>query len=122
MKTLGNVIWLVCGGFFSALAYITGGLSLCLTVIGIPWGIASIKIGLATLAPFGLGIEESRDSGGVLQLVLNLIWFVLWGWVVALHHILWALVLAITIIGLPFAKQHMKLVPLACFPFGKALK
>src|SRR5262249_48328456 len=122
MRTFGNIVWLVCGGFVSALGYITGGVGLCATIVGIPWGIASIKLGLATFAPFGMEVVESRESGGLIQLVLNLVWLVIWGWVVALHHLLWAVLLAVTVVGLPFAKQHMKLLPIALFPFGKTLK
>ncbi len=122
MTLVGNIIWLFCGGFASGLAYITGGVGLCLSIIGIPWGIQSMKLGLATLVPFGLAVEVTRQSGGVLELLANLIWLLFFGWWIALHHLLWALVLAITIIGLPFAKQHLKLFPLALWPFGKALR
>lgn len=122
MSLLGNLIWLVFGGLASGLGYITGGLALCATIIGIPWGWQSIKLGLATLVPFGHEFPDARDSGGVLELIANLIWLVLFGWIIALHHLFWALVLAITVIGLPFAAQHLKLVRLALFPFGKEIR
>ncbi|MEO0324673.1 MAG: YccF domain-containing protein [Myxococcota bacterium] len=122
MNLLGNLVWLICGGFFSALGYIVGGLALCLTVVGIPFGLQSIKVGLATFAPFGKELHEAPEADSPLRLIFNLIWLVLFGWEIALWHLIWALVLAITIIGLPFAKQHMKLIPMALLPLGRSLR
>ena len=122
MSMLGNIVWLIFGGFGTAVGYITMGLGYCVTIIGIPWGIQAIKLGIATLLPFGMEVRESRDAGGVMELIANLIWVVVAGWAIALHHLLWALLLAITVVGLPFAVQHLKLVPLALFPFGKELR
>jgi uncharacterized membrane protein YccF (DUF307 family) len=122
MSTFGNVVWLIFGGLGTAIGYITIGLGYCATIIGIPWGIQAIKIGIASLLPFGLEVRERRESGGVLELIANIIWVVLAGWAMALHHLFWALVLAVTIVGLPFAAQHMKLIPLSLFPFGKELR
>ena len=120
MSLLGNLIWLVFGGLVTGLGYIVAGLVLCLTIIGIPFGLAAIKLGIANLAPFGKRVVE-RPGGGLLQLVFNLLWFLLVGWELALAHLVCALLLAITIIGIPFAVQHLKLVPLALFPFGREL-
>ena len=122
MSTLGNVVWLIFGGFGTAVGYITVGLGYCVTIVGLPWGIQAIKLGIATLLPFGMEVRESRSAGGLFELIANLIWIVLAGWAIALHHLLWALVLALTVVGLPFAAQHLKLVPLALFPFGKELR
>jgi uncharacterized membrane protein YccF (DUF307 family) len=122
MTLLGNLIWLIFGGLLVAVGYIVGGLAICLTIIGIPFGIQSIKLGLAALTPFGKQIVTEKDAGSTLHLVFNVIWLVLFGWEIALAHLLSALVLAITIIGLPFAKQHIKLLPLALFPFGRDLR
>jgi uncharacterized membrane protein YccF (DUF307 family) len=121
MSLLGNIIWLICGGFFSGLAYILAGIFLCLTIIGIPFGYQEIKIGIATFAPFGTELVEYEDAHSPLYLVLDIIWLVTIGWVIALHHLLWAVLLALTVIGIPFALQHLKLVPLALLPFGRAL-
>jgi uncharacterized membrane protein YccF (DUF307 family) len=121
MTLVGNVIWLVCGGFFSGIAHIVAGFFLCLTVIGIPFGIQEIKIGIATFAPFGCELVECEDANSPLRIVLNVIWLVCFGWVIALHHLLWAVLLALTVVGLPFALQHLKLIPLALFPFGRDL-
>jgi uncharacterized membrane protein YccF (DUF307 family) len=122
MSLLGNILWLIFGGFGTAVGYLTMGLGYCVTLIGIPWGVQAIKLGVATLLPFGLEVRESRDAGGMMELIANLIWVIVAGWAIALHHLLWALLLAITVVGLPFAAQHMKLVPLALFPFGKELR
>jgi uncharacterized membrane protein YccF (DUF307 family) len=121
MSLLGNIIWLVFGGLLIGLGYIIGGATLCLTIIGIPFGIQSIKIGIAALAPFGKEIREAPHANDTLRVIFNVIWLVLFGWAIALSHLALAVLLAITIIGLPFAKQHIKLVPLALFPFGRYL-
>jgi uncharacterized membrane protein YccF (DUF307 family) len=121
MSLLGNVIWLVCGGLLSALAHIVAGIGLCLTVIGIPFGYQEIKIGVATLTPFGCELVEKPDANSPLWLVLNVVWLICYGWVIALHHLIWATLLALTVVGIPFALQHLKLLPLALLPFGRDL-
>jgi uncharacterized membrane protein YccF (DUF307 family) len=121
MSLLGNIIWLICGGFVSGLAYIVGGLVMCLTIIGIPFGYQSIKLGIATFAPFGTELVEYEGANSPLYLVLNVIWLLTIGWIIALHHLIWAVLLGLTIIGIPFAVQHLKLVPLALLPFGRDL-
>ena len=122
MSTLGNILWLICGGLLAGLGYILGGLGLCLTIIGIPFGIESIKLGFATFTPFGKNVVERQDANSTLRLVFNAIWLVLFGWAIAVAHLTAALAAAITIIGLPFAKQHVKLVPLALLPLGRDLR
>ncbi len=121
MSLLGNIIWLIFGGFLSGIGYIIGGLGTCLTIIGIPFGIEAIKIGFATFTPFGKEVVKNSSADTPLALILNLIWIVLFGWGIALSHLLWGVVLAITILGLPFAKQHFKLLTLALWPFGHDL-
>jgi len=122
MNLLGNIIWLVFGGFLAGAGYILAGLLVCITIIGIPFGMQSIKLGIATLAPFGKEIVVSKDSGGSLQTFFNLLWVVFFGWEIALAHLGHGIILAITIIGIPFAIQHFKLIPLALFPFGRELR
>ncbi|MCG8456724.1 MAG: YccF domain-containing protein [Holophagales bacterium] len=119
MSLLGNIIWLIFGGLLSGLAYILGGLVLCLTIIGIPFGWANIKLGLATFAPFGKKLVTDEEDGGCLKILFNVIWLVFFGWEIALLHLVHALILTITIIGIPFARQHIKLIPLSLFPFGR---
>ena len=122
MSTLGNLIWLIFGGLIAALGYIIAGLLLCVTIVGIPFGMQSVKIGIATLVPFGKEVVENDNANSALRVLFNIVWLVLFGWEIALAHLLSALVLFITIIGIPFAKQHIKLIPLALFPFGRELR
>ncbi len=122
MSFLGNVIWLIFGGLLAGLGYILGGLLLCLTIVGIPFGLQSIRLGVATLTPFGKEVVPEENGTGVLRMVFNVIWILLFGWEIALAHLTGALLLAITIIGLPFARQHIKLIPVALFPFSFALR
>jgi uncharacterized membrane protein YccF (DUF307 family) len=122
MSILGNLIWLIFGGLLAGLGYIIGGLLLCLTIVGIPFGVQSIKLGIAAFAPFGKEVVEGEHANSPLRVIFNLIWLVLFGWEIALAHLISALVLAITIIGIPFAMQHIKLIPLALFPFGRDLR
>jgi uncharacterized membrane protein YccF (DUF307 family) len=121
MSLLGNIIWLICGGLISGIGYIVGGVALCLTIIGIPLGYQSIKIGIATFAPFGTVLVEHEDAHSPLYLVLDVVWIFTFGWAIALHHLIWAVLLGITVIGIPFALQHLKLIPLALLPFGRDL-
>ena len=122
MSLLGNIIWLIFGGLLSGLGYIVGGIGLCLTIVGIPFGFQSIKLGIAVFAPFGKEVVELDNANGMLGLVFNVIWLVLFGWPIALAHIASAAVLAVTIIGIPFAFQHIKLIPLSLLPFGRDLR
>ena len=122
MSLFGNIIWLIFGGFFSALAYIVGGITLCLTIVGIPFGIQSIKLGIATFAPFGKVLVETENANSVLRIVFNVLWIIFFGWEIAIIHLVFAGALAITIIGIPFAVQHLKLVPMSLFPLGRELR
>lgn len=122
MSCLGNILWLIFGGFLAAMGYIIGGALLCLTIIGIPFGIQSIKLGIANLTPFGKEVTRVERDNGFLFLVMDVIWIVLFGWEVALIHLTSALLLAITIIGIPFAIQHVKLLPVALFPYQYKLE
>ena len=122
MSLLGNIIWLIFGGLIVGLGYIIGGLLICLTIIGIPFGLQAMKLGLATMAPFGKEIVEKPNSESPLHLLFNIIWIFLFGWEITVAHLLAALILAITVVGLPFAKQHLKLMPLSLLPFGRDLR
>ena len=122
MSLLGNILWLIFGGLIAGIGYILGGLLTCITIVGIPFGIQAMKIGVATFAPFGKQIVELPEANSPLRLILNVIWLVLFGWEIALAHATSALILAITIIGIPFALQHLKLIPLALLPFGRTLR
>jgi uncharacterized membrane protein YccF (DUF307 family) len=118
LNLLLNVIWLIFGGFIVVIAYLLGGILLCLTIIGIPFGIACFKLAGLALAPFGREIREKEPPGGVLAVIMNIIWILLPGLELATFHLIMALLLAITIIGLPLARQHLKMVRMALLPFG----
>lgn len=122
MTLLGNIIWLIFGGLFAALGYFLGGLALCLTIIGIPFGFQCWKLGVAVLTPFGKEVVELPDAYSPVRVLLNVLWIITFGWALAVGHVTAAVLLAITIIGLPFAYQNLKLVPLALLPFGHDLR
>ena len=121
MSILGNVIWLIFGGLIAALGYIIGGIGLCLTLVGIPFGLQSIKLGVAMLAPFGKEVVVSKNEGPVAML-FDVLWIILFGWEIALAHLAAAALLAVTIVGLPFARQHVKMIPIAILPFQRDLR
>jgi uncharacterized membrane protein YccF (DUF307 family) len=118
---LGNLIWLFFGGFLAAVGYITGGLALCATIVGIPWGLQCFKLALLMFWPFGAKIIPNESAGGCLSLFCNVIWLIFGGIFTALIHIIFGMLLFITIIGIPFARQHFKLVELSLMPFGKSV-
>ncbi len=122
MSLLGNILWLIFGGFVAGLGYLLSGLVLCLTIVGIPFGLMSMRIGLATFAPFGKRVVERPHANSALRVVFNIVWLVLFGWEIALAHLGAAVVCFVTIIGIPFAMQHLKLIPLALLPFGRDLQ
>lgn len=122
MSLLGNILWLIFGGFFTGIGYIIGGIGLCLTIVGIPFGIQAMKLGVATFAPFGKEVVEEDNANSVLRVILNIVWIIFFGWEIAVAHLVSAAVLAITIIGIPFALQHIKLIPMALLPLGRSLR
>ena len=121
MSLLLNVLWIVCGGFYMALGWLIAALIMVLTIIGIPWARAALTMAFYTLLPFGQTVVD-RPSGvgaGPFGFLGNLIWLILAGWWLALGHLITAILLAVTIIGLPFAWAHLKLAGLALWPIGK---
>lgn len=118
MSILLNVLWVIFGGLEVALAYFVGGLILCLTIVGIPFGFQAFKIGVYALLPFGSTHVYDRRSTGCLSTIMNIIWVLLFGIIIAMLHLLLGLALCITIIGIPFGLQHFKLMTLAFAPFG----
>lgn len=121
MSTLGNIIWLLFGGLIVALIYIVFGLIMCCTIIGIPFGLQLIKIGGLALMPFGKDVEI-MDKSGCLALGFNIIWVLCGWWELAIIHFVFSCIFAITIIGLPFAKAHWRLMKMSLFPFGSRRK
>jgi uncharacterized membrane protein YccF (DUF307 family) len=121
LRILLNILWIILGGGFVLwLEYLLAGLVLCLTVVGIPFGLQCFKIGTLALLPFGKTIDPAVTGGGALRLVGNVVWFLLAGIWIFLTHVALAIGLAVTLIGIPFAIQHVKLAVLALWPFGRA--
>lgn len=116
MSLLGNLVWMIFGGLLAAIGWMIAGLLLCVTLIGIPFGLQCFKIAGLTLAPFGRHVQVGQF--GVGGLLMNILWLLFFGWELFLMHVILAFLLGITIIGLPFAKQHLKLASLALLPFG----
>ncbi|WP_461483706.1 YccF domain-containing protein [Porticoccus sp.] len=128
LRFLGNLLWLIFGGLLMGLAWWLIGLVAFITIIGIPWGRSCFVIGQFTFLPFGREavsrsvITGKEDLGtGALGLLGNIIWFILAGFWLAVGHITLALALFITIIGIPFALQHLKLALLTLAPVGKVV-
>ncbi len=118
MRFLGNIIWLLFGGLESAIGYFTGGVAMIVTIIGIPFGLQLLKLGVLCLWPFGSEVVPTETQGGCLQLLGNFIWFFIGGLWTMLMHWIFGLLLCITIIGIPWGKQHFKMSVLAIHPFG----
>lgn len=121
MSFLGNLIWLIFGGFLVFIEYMLAGFLLCLTIVGIPFGIQAFKLASLALWPFGTTIGMKSYAPGCLSTIMNLIWLLIGGIWIALTHLVFGLLLGITIIGIPWAKQHFKLVSLALTPFGREI-
>ena len=121
MNFIGNIIWLVFGGFMASLGYIIGGIVLCISIVGFPWGLQCFKIAGLVLWPFGKKVVSTEGSTGCLTLFCNIIWLICGGLYTAFIHLSFALILFITIIGIPFAKQHFKLFEISLMPFGKQI-
>lgn len=119
---LGNIIWFIFGGFFSALGYFTGGIALCCTLVGIPFGIQCFKLGMVVLWPFGTVIYSSSKNAGCLSTGLNVIWLCCGGFWTAINHLIFGILFCITIIGIPFGRQHFKLIEVSLMPFGKRIR
>lgn len=119
MRTLGNIIWLVFGGVLIALEYLISSLLLMITIVGIPFGLQTLKMAGLALWPFNKKVVTHERSGGCLHIIFNIIWVLIGGFWIAVSHLVFALILFITIIGIPFAQQHVKLAALALVPFGK---
>ena len=120
MRTIGNILWFVLAGLWLALGYLLGGLVMCITIVGIPFGIQSFKLAGLALWPFGR-TAVMTGNGGVLEIVFNLIWLVLFGWAIFVAHLIAGALLCVTIIGIPFGIQAFKLSVLALWPFGREI-
>lgn len=122
MKFLGNILWLVFGGILVALVYYFVGLLLCITIVGIPFGVQLFKLGTYSLWPFGHEIVSGQNEPGCLSVVMNLLWIFLGWWQIALVHLAFGALLCITIVGIPWGVQHFKMAIGSVFPFGKEIR
>ncbi|THG45597.1 MULTISPECIES: YccF domain-containing protein [Muribaculum] len=121
MNILLNILWIVFGGFMIAIEYLVSSILMMITIIGIPFGLQTIKLTRTALFPFGTKIIDNGSGNGCLNLIMNVIWWIVGGIPIALTHLGWGLLLCITIIGIPFGIQHFKLARLALLPFGKTV-
>ena len=119
MKVLGNLIWLVFGGLGIAIEYLISSILLMVTIIGIPFGLQTLKLATMAIWPFGQEAVRRKSSSGCLSLLMNVICFFVGGFWIALTHLFFGILLCITIIGIPFGIQHFKMVELALAPFGR---
>ncbi len=118
MRTLLNIIWLLLSGLWLALGYALAGLVMFILIITIPFGVASARIALFCLWPFGRTLVRRQDAGAG-SLIGNVLWFVLAGWWLAIGHIITGVLMCITIIGIPLGLANFKLIPVSIMPFGR---
>ncbi|MDX9948151.1 MAG: YccF domain-containing protein [Bacteroidales bacterium] len=121
MKILGNLIWLIFGGIIIAIEYFIGSLILMLTIVGIPFGLQTLKMGSLSLWPFGRTSRMEPQASGCLYIFMNVLWLICGGIWIALTHAFFGVLLYITIIGIPFGNQHFKLTEVAINPFGRRI-
>ena len=121
MNFIGNIFWLLLGGILIALIYYMVGLVMCLTLIGIPFGLQLFKLGTYSLWPFGHELVDGPNEPGCVSVVMNLLWILLGWWEIALLHVVCGVIFLLTIVGIPFALQHFKMAFASIFPFGKEI-
>ena len=122
MSILGNLLWLIFGGLITAIEYFIASLILILTIVGIPFGLQTMKLGVLALWPFGSTVVDKPQASGCLSTLMNVVWILIGGIWISLSHLIWGIILAITIIGIPFARQHFKMAHIALVPFGKEIQ
>lgn len=119
MNLLGNIIWLIFGGLIIAIEYLIGSLVLMITIVGIPFGIQTLKMAALAIWPFGRDTHVHSRASGCLYIIMNALWLITGGLWIAITHIIFGALLCITIIGIPFGLQHFKLTAIALSPFGR---
>lgn len=120
MRTIGNILWFLLAGIWLAIGYLVAGLIACVTIIGIPFGIASFRLAGFVVWPFGRTAVFRRDAGG-FSLLGNILWIIFFGWELAIAHLVAGLLLCLTVVGIPFGIACWKMVPLALLPLGRAV-
>lgn len=121
MNSLGNLLWMLCGGLIIAIEYTIASILMMITIIGIPFGVQTLKMADLALWPFGRDTRTTSISTGCTYTLFNLIWIVVGGFWIFITHIILGLLCMITIIGIPFGRQHFKLASLALTPFGREI-
>ena len=121
LRFIGNVIWLLLAGFTMCIAYLLAGLLLAITIIGIPFAIASWRLAFFVIWPFGRVAVHDPDRVPGVSMIANVLWFILAGWWLALGHLLTGVLLCLTIIGIPFGIQSFKLAGLALAPLARRI-
>lgn len=121
MKILGNIIWLIFGGIIIAIQYLISSILLMITIVGIPFGIQTLKFAALALWPFGSRVIEQPSAGGCISTLMNVIWIFIGGIWICLSHLFWGILFCITIVGIPFGRQHFKLAHIALVPFGRKI-
>ena len=121
MKFIGNIVWLIFGGLITSIEYVISSLILMITIIGIPFGLQTLKLALLALWPFGSNVTDNGSTGGCLNIFMNILWIICGGFFICLSHLFFGLLLCITIVGIPFGMQHFKMAGLALTPFGKTI-
>ena len=119
MNFLGNLIWLIFGGLVIAIEYFIGSIILMITIVGIPFGLQTLKMASLSLWPFGRDTVVHTRASGCLYIIMNIIWLITGGIWIAITHAIFGTILCITIIGIPFGLQHFKLTAIALSPFGR---
>jgi uncharacterized membrane protein YccF (DUF307 family) len=121
LRFLLNLLWLITTGFWMALGYALAGVVCAILVVTFPFAVASFRIAGFVLWPFGRALVRKPEAGAA-STVLNVVWIIIAGWWLALGHLTAALGLAVTIIGIPFAWAHLKLIPASVLPFGHQIE
>jgi uncharacterized membrane protein YccF (DUF307 family) len=121
MNFFGNIIWLIFGGIIIAIEYLVGSIILMITIVGIPFGLQTLKMASLALWPFGRDTVVQQGSSGCLYIFMNILWLITGGLCIAITHAIFGLILCITIIGIPFGLQHFKLTAIALSPFGREI-
>jgi uncharacterized membrane protein YccF (DUF307 family) len=119
VKILGNLVWLIFGGIIIAIEYFIGSLVLFITIVGIPFGLQTLKMASMAIWPFGRDTRVHERASGCLYILMNVIWLIFGGIWIAITHAFFGVLLCITIIGIPFGLQHFKLTAIAINPFGR---
>ena len=121
MKLLANILWLVLGGFEIAVVYFVVGLLMCISIIGIPFGVQLFKLGAFAFWPFDRELVNGPGEPGCLSVAMNLAWILLGWWEIAIMHFVFGLILCITIVGIPWGVRHFRMAIASVFPFGKEI-